>query len=679
MMKNILLIFLVALIFCLFTACEKKNKHLIGISHSGLIGEWGQNQYDEIIREASFHTHLIDLKFIDAGNNYIKQRQDIQQLIKDKIDVLIVFPSHPDSISDIITQTHDMGIPVIVVDRLINNAKYNTFVGTNDVQIGKQIAQYIGKRSQLPKSAIEIKGPSTSFSALDRNKGFADEIVNWPNISVTHSLFCKWDESAAYQLCDSLFANNIRPDYIFAHNDVQAKGISLACKKHQISPIIIGIDALARKNGGVDLIINGEITATWYNPPGGKESIELAINLLGHKSTPKHIELESFVVDSTNAIVLKRQYQLLVDQQQRIDLQQIKINDLTTTITNQRLIFSLMGIVVGLLILVIILTVYFVRKKQKLLTTIKHQKEQITQQFEEQVQLRELVEEKNTILAEQNAEIEAQHDAIYAQNQELTAYSNQMELLVEKRTEELKAALDKAMESDRLKTAFLSNLSHELRTPLNAIIGFSDLFVIPDCEYEERLGLQRVMKKNTEELLVLINNIIELSELTTHQIQLHKESTELTSLFNDIRQQINDYLHEGLWELHESVELSTSCIAIPPIMCDGNRIKEVMTHLIHNAIKYTQHGRIEFGYKYFPNERKVRLYVVDTGTGIQPEYQPLIFERFRKIENDNLVLYRGAGMGLTIARALVNLMGSDIELASVYGKGSTFWFDLPTN
>lgn len=654
-----------------------KRKHTIGISHSGIIELWGQNLYEEIYREISFYQNSADFKFADAGNSYLKQREDIRQFVKEGIEVLIVFPSNPDSLAEIISEVYDQGIAVIIVDKEIKNARFTTYVGTNDIEIGKDAAQYIAKQSTKAVTVVELKGIYESQTSHLRSSGFYNEIKSQQHpITITQSINCNWDEKKSYAICDSLFSHDIIPDYIFAHNDVMAHGAYLATKIHNINPIIIGIDAVASKGGGIDMILNKSIQATYYNPPGGKEAINIAIKILNHQAVDKYYALESFLVDSTNAHIIKRQHHLLVDQHNRIALQQEKIETQTMIIANQKIIFTLVIFITLLAIVSALLILNAMRQKQKMLNTIKDQNNQIALQVEQQNQLMAELEEKSEQLTEQNAEIEAQRDAIYEKNKELTVYSNKMEQMVDERTHQLQLSVEKAQESDRLKTSFLSNLSHELRTPLNAIIGFSELFVLPDSDYEERVGLQKVMRKNTEELLTLINHIIELSQLTTSQIKLNYKTFNISDLFSDLEQKVKINIEDGLWNPNKETTINFLADTTLPIRGDYDRLQEIMMHLIENAVKFTHQGSIDYGWKYLANEQLVRFFVKDTGTGIHPENYKLIFDRFRKIEDDTLVLYRGVGMGLTISKCLANLMGSTIELSSVYGKGSTFWFDI---
>jgi len=312
----------------------------------------------------------------------------------------------------------------------------------------------------------------------------------------------------------------------------------------------------------------------------------------------------------------------------------------------------------------------------RLVRTIQSQKLQIESQVELQQKLLADLQEKGQLLKVQKDEIEAHRDSIYAQNQELAAYGTEMENLVEERAAELKLALEKAREPDRLKTAFLSNLSQEFRTPLNAIIGFSDLFCIPDKEMEERMGLQRVIKRNSQELLDLIEHIIELSLLTTGQILPDLKTCSIQSILAKTYAEVQSELDEGTWHRFDGVGFDFEKGDDVMVLSDCEKVTKIVGHLLQNAFKHTHKGNVAMGWHVLPDEKKVRVYVRDTGVGIPDEYKEVVFDMFRKVESHSLVLYRGAGMGLTIVKHLTELLGFKIKFESEVGNGSLFWFDL---
>lgn len=228
----------------------------------------------------------------------------------------------------------------------------------------------------------------------------------------------------------------------------------------------------------------------------------------------------------------------------------------------------------------------------------------------------------------------------------------------------LKIAKEKAEESDRLKTAFLANMSHEIRTPLNAIIGFSNLLTQAELP-EERKHFSKIILKNNDLLLQLINDIFDLSKIESGIINFHPQEINISEFFNEIAVSFrykmpNDI--EFLCELpHES------CIVI----LDPSQLRKIVINFMNNAIKFTPKGRIILGYEIENNG--IKCYVSDTGIGVEKENFSIIFNRFEKLNK----FVQGTGLGLSICKAIVDAYGGNIGLNSEKGKGSTFWAWLP--
>lgn len=244
---------------------------------------------------------------------------------------------------------------------------------------------------------------------------------------------------------------------------------------------------------------------------------------------------------------------------------------------------------------------------------------------------------------------------------------NKLLILIDKQKEdeiELRKAKDKAEESDRLKSAFLANMSHEIRTPLNAIVGFSNLLTMAEDE-EERNEYINVISSNNELLLQLINDILDVAKIEAGTLEFIDSEIDINALLSDIEQSSRLKAPEGVQI--SFVEKMPYCI----IMSDKNRLAQVITNFINNAIKFTKEGSIRFGYRH--KDDKLLFYVRDTGCGIEPEKKDLVFNRFVKLNS----FAQGTGLGLAICQMIVKKMGGEIGVESQLGKGSTFWFTLP--
>jgi signal transduction histidine kinase len=229
----------------------------------------------------------------------------------------------------------------------------------------------------------------------------------------------------------------------------------------------------------------------------------------------------------------------------------------------------------------------------------------------------------------------------------------------------LKQALSKAEESDRLKSAFIANMSHEIRTPLNAIIGFTS--VLPDIEdHDERQELINLIQENNSKLLRIIDDVMNISKIEAGKEQLQMALFDVNVILDEL---VNRYQSQ----VAGGVTISTD-FAAPhqEINSDLNRVLTSMEHLVSNAVKFTTHGSIVVGYDAVADHR-IRLWVRDTGKGVAPEDQERIFERFYKVDE----FVPGAGLGLSLCRTMAFSLGGNVGVQSEYGKGSTFWMEIP--
>lgn len=237
---------------------------------------------------------------------------------------------------------------------------------------------------------------------------------------------------------------------------------------------------------------------------------------------------------------------------------------------------------------------------------------------------------------------------------------------------ELITALEKATESDRLKTAFLQNMSHEIRTPMNGILGFTNLLKDPNLSGEQQQSYIDVILKSGDRMLNTLNDLMDISMLETGQMKLTiKEinvDDELANLFAFFKPEVEK---KGM-ELHY---LPPACAKAIVAKTDREKFCAILINLIKNAIKYSHHGQIEFGCEILPDQLK--FYVKDTGIGIPVNRQHAIFDRFVQADIDDLKVYEGAGLGLSISKAYVEMLGGTIWVESLEKKGSQFYFTIP--
>lgn len=225
----------------------------------------------------------------------------------------------------------------------------------------------------------------------------------------------------------------------------------------------------------------------------------------------------------------------------------------------------------------------------------------------------------------------------------------------------------KAEKASQMKSLFLANMSHEIRTPLNAIEGFSRVMVETDSQ-EERLNYMEIIESNNSRLLSLVNEILDLSRVESGEIVIKNNPTDINYLMNSIKQLFK-------FRCPDTVALSWSKEEKSIMMAtDENRLIQVFSNLISNALKHTPKGSITYGYHLVNDNQEIVFYVADTGSGIDPNYINHIFDAYASKDAEQ---QRGFGLGLALCRIIVEKMGGHIEVKSTLGKGSTFTFTLP--
>lgn len=231
-----------------------------------------------------------------------------------------------------------------------------------------------------------------------------------------------------------------------------------------------------------------------------------------------------------------------------------------------------------------------------------------------------------------------------------------------KMNEQLIIARDKAQESDRLKSSFLQNISHEIRTPLNIIIGFSDM-VAQTKNPKEHLEFNKVIRENSNIMLKLVNDIVDFSKIETNTLTLTKSTFNIREVLDEIEKRI-------VIDEFKTIDVKIDKIDLE-IESDKERFLQIIFNLIDNALKFTNEGSINLSCR--KNEKLVHIKIKDTGIGIPEVEQTKIFTRFYKIDQ----FTQGAGLGLTVSKSMATLIGGDITVESVHGKGTTFEFTFP--
>jgi len=269
-------------------------------------------------------------------------------------------------------------------------------------------------------------------------------------------------------------------------------------------------------------------------------------------------------------------------------------------------------------------------------------------------------------------EVKERTKELEEKTEELLGYQSGLEKLVKERTIELEKAKEKAEESDRLKSAFLANMSHEIRTPMNAIVGFSQLLKLENVDVETMGMFISQISSNTDSLLTLIDDILDLSRIESGQVTIVNKEFDLNDLLEEVMADIsvstkNDKTELRLTNTAEKRNLKLNS--------DRTRIKQILSNMLNNACKFTEEGYVDL--RFAIEDSKIKFSVQDTGLGIPEDKLNEIFDRFRVVDKRNDKLYGGTGLGLAISHKLAHMLGGDILVSSVINEGSIFILVLP--
>ena len=263
---------------------------------------------------------------------------------------------------------------------------------------------------------------------------------------------------------------------------------------------------------------------------------------------------------------------------------------------------------------------------------------------------------------------------VNSRTKELKKSNEEMEERIKQRTAELAEAMEKAQAADRIKSAFLATMSHELRTPLNSIMGFTGIILrerVGPLNEEQKKQLKMV-RNSSQHLLALINDVLDISKIEAGQLQLTSEDVDLPQIIEKTVQTVRPLAEKKGLELEIGISPDAGIIT-----CDSRRIEQVLLNLLSNAIKFTEKGSVKVLCE--SGKNGIGVQVIDTGIGIRGEDIETVFQTFRQVNTGLNRTHEGTGLGLSISKRLVELMGGELRVTSVWGSGSTFSFSLPRN
>ncbi len=362
MMKKLLnnIIPFLALLICA-SCSQEKPRYVIGISQCSA-DIWREKQNAELRMDTYFQDG-VELRFAAAYDSDERQIQQIDSLVATGIDLLIVAPNQVQTISPAIDRTYDSGIPVIVFERKTNSRKYTAFMSADNYEMGRQMGEFIASQLGGRGVVMEVKGLKGSSPAIERHNGFADAMKRYPDIRLAAVLDGDWTEESAYKKVKGYEGDLSGVDFVFAQNDRMAMGArkALAERKEVSKDRLIrycGIDGLPGEGGGIQLVRDSILTASYIYPTHGDQLLQLAVDILDGKPYAKETRLQSALVTRENAEVLLMQAEEMMHQSSYLDQLRQKANTYMHQLDTQRTITLL---ALGIIVLLIVAIVLFYR------------------------------------------------------------------------------------------------------------------------------------------------------------------------------------------------------------------------------------------------------------------------------------------------------------------------------
>lgn len=614
-MKNLSLILYVTLLLPLAIATTGcTEQKLFRIGISQCSNDdWRQKMNDEIYREIMLHPEA-EVEIRSADDSNQKQIDDIKYFVNNGFDIIIAAPNEADAMTPIIKEVYDSGIPIIVFDRNINGETYTAAQEVDNYGIGRAAARYAANITSPGDPIIEIYGLAGSTPAINRHNGFADE-ARESGMRLVASANGNWNYDDAYKAADSLLS--LLPDtkLIYAHNDRMAIAASDVAKKHGLNIKVIGIDAAPEI--GIQAVADGTIDATFLYPTEGYRLIRTALAILNNKPFERNLILPaSSAVDKSNADILLLQNESLKEETAKIKLLKTQVDEYWTRHSAQTTLFYAVLAIVILLFgfLFMVLRAFWIHKR--------HQ----------------------AALVEQNRILAQQRDTEKKLNEQLN-------------------------EATQSKLVFFTNVSHDLRTPLTLIAEPVEQLEQADYLTPRDKALMKIANKNVKILKRLINQILDFRKYENGKLEVNLAEVNLAQLLTDWTESFTAIARKRNIKLTIDSNIDPSVT----LALDTEKIERVFFNLMSNAFKYTDdNGKINFSCHI--DGPDLIMTVADTGKGIAVDDLGNIFDRFYQVDK---IHPKGSGIGLSLAKAFVELHGGEISVESVLGKGSRFTVTIP--
>ena len=557
-----LLFFLLPL---LLSCGSEKKRYVVGVSQCS--EDVWREKLNEELRIAALYYNDVDLRISSANDDVQMQTEQINKFVDEGVDLLIVAPGQV-SISPAIDRAYEKGIPVIIFDRRTRSDKYTAYIGADNKEIGSSMGEYLAGTLTDGGRILELSGLSTSSPAIERNNGFDSVVQCRPGISIVEHLSADWTEQGAFRTVDSLLSKPHNEfDCVFAHNDRMAMGARRAAEKHGLNLEHIkfcGIDAMPQKGGGMELVDNGTLFASYTYPTRGDEVMLLAMNILEGKKYNRENQLSSALVTRDNARVLLMQNDETMRQQDHLSTLRSRVDKAASDFNTQRIYLLVLLVFVVLLIAVCAAAIYaFITRTR------------INQQ------LKASMDEQNRMTTEME-------------------------------------------EMTQTQLQFFTNVSHELRTPLTLIAGPTEQLLEDPTVHGVQRTMLEMVQRNTRILIQLVGEILDFRKVQNNKAELHLNrfylQHELTTWTEDFR---TVAVRRGI-----TIRVDVSGVEDDAVLiADRDKMEHMYFNIMSNALKYTPNGGC-ITTTLLHHDHCYTLRIADTGKGIPTEELPHLFERF---------------------------------------------------
>ncbi|MBA4411296.1 MAG: substrate-binding domain-containing protein [Bacteroidota bacterium] len=631
MYRKHLILLLITFIF-LFTSAFSNPKFKVGFSQCTTADKWRQTQLRLMQIELAFYPD-IELTIKDAKDNNVTQIGQIEEFIAEGINLLIVSPNESEPLTPVIEKVFKAGIPVILIDRLINSEFYTAYIGGNNYQIGEEAGKYAVSLLKGKGRIVEITGLDGSSPAIERQKGFKEVLRDYPQIEIVKSFSGDWNYYKARIVMQEVVASGLEFDLVFAHNDVMAKEahavVDASGKKEW--KFYLGVDGLPGVDGGIQFVLNKDLDATFLYPTGSEQAIKIADAILNRETFERKNILPTLVIDSTNAKILKVQTDQVESLQQKIEAQTSVLDLQISRFQSQRLIL----IFVAVLLLLIVILVFVIYSA-----------------FQNKITANKKLEAKNHEIEKQNLEIIEQRDKLVEVGQQLE-------------------------EATQAKLRFFTNVSHEFRTPLTLIKGPLENMMQAKEFSSNQQNQFRLMHRNTIRLLRLVNQLMDFRKLDNNKMGLAATENDLLSFIKEIEESFASLANS------RNIELKTVCPEPNlKVWFDVDKLDKVFFNILSNAFKFTSDGgqitilisKVKPAISGIHSE-EVQIEIKDSGSGIAAKHLDKIFDRFYQAAKSHA--YIGTGLGLNLSKEFIEMHRGRISVKSKEGVGTSFHINLP--